>query len=105
MSDNLPAPRSENWPAADLRAELRKLNRIHLQESPNPLLKGKDFWPNHPFRISHAILAENGGDVVAAGEGRAGIFLSNTTGHYKTEEFVLPAVKNALGKIGIFFKR
>jgi hypothetical protein len=58
-----------------------------------------------PTRISHAILADNGGDVLAAGEGRAGGFLSKTTGHYKNLEYVLEPVRRAFENIGISFKR
>jgi hypothetical protein len=58
-----------------------------------------------PVRISHAILTPNGLAVLAAGEGKANSYLSNTTGHYKNEPFVLPPVRKAFESIGIFFKR
>lgn len=54
-------------------------------------------------RISHAILCYNGGAVLAAGEGRVGGRLTNTTGHYKAEEFVLPAVRQAFAQLGTVF--
>jgi hypothetical protein len=58
-----------------------------------------------PVRISHAILSTDGQAVLAAGEGKAGSFLSSTTGHYKNEPFVVAPVKKAFEAIGIYFKR
>lgn len=58
-----------------------------------------------PARISHAILSPDGGAVLAAGEGKVDAFLSNTTGHYKNEAFVVPPVKQGFAALGIYFKR
>ena len=55
-------------------------------------------------RISHAILAD-GREVLAAGEGRGGGFISHTTGHYLNEEFVVAPVRRAFEQIGIMFKQ
>jgi hypothetical protein len=59
--------------------------------------------PDGPVRISHAILAPEGQAVLAAGEGKPGSYLSNTTGHYKNEPFVVPPVRKAFETIGIHF--
>jgi hypothetical protein len=61
--------------------------------------------PDGPARISHAILVPGGHAVLAAGEGRPTAFLSNTTGHYKNEAFVLPPVRKAFATLGLLFKR
>jgi hypothetical protein len=155
-------PTSPVWPAAVLAAELRALNRAYMKDHHNPLLNGRDSWPNEfagafaeelalakelgitPLspeqpeflqllasgqrfnwvvlldgsvrispsivmsengleRISHAVLCYNGGAVLAAGEGRAGGRLTNTTGHYRSEAFVLPPVREAFAQLGIQF--
>jgi hypothetical protein len=58
-----------------------------------------------PSRISHAILSGESAPVLAAGEGRVGQYLSNTTGHFKNEAFVIWPVKRAFARIGIEFTR
>ncbi len=70
-----------------------------LRVSPAVVRTGKRF-----VRISHAILS-GGAAVLAAGEGRAGDFLSNTTGHFRNDDYVVGPVKDAFRVIGIGFLR
>jgi hypothetical protein len=151
------------WPSDLVRQKLEALNAAFLADARNPLLRGRNSWPNQQLelfaeelaeaqkagivplafgeagfsdlmrdsvrfnwavlldgtlrvsvsvvmttdgmiRVSHAVLAPSGGAVLAAGEGKAGHYLSNTTGHYKNEPFVVPPVQEAFATIGIRFE-